>query len=53
MDGMEFMPVTSRLLLFLTIVGKFMLQLISGAQYLYWGKIVTFSRVEADGKGDD
>ncbi len=28
-----------------------MLQLISGAQYLYWGKIVTFSRVEADGKG--
>ena len=28
-----------------------MLQLISGAQYLYWGTIVTFLRVEADGKG--
>ena len=28
-----------------------MLQLISGAQYLYWGKVVTFLRAEADGKG--
>ena len=28
-----------------------MIQLISGAQYLYWGKIVTFLRAEADGKG--
>lgn len=28
-----------------------MLQLISGTQYLYWGKIVTFLHVEADGKG--
>ena len=23
----------------------------SGSQYLYWGKIVTFLRAEADGKG--
>lgn len=51
MDGMEFMPVAERLSLFLTIAGKLMLQLISGTQYLYWGRIVTFSRVEADGKG--
>ena len=28
-----------------------MIQLISGAQYLYWGKVVTFLRAEADGKG--
>ena len=28
-----------------------MIELISGAQYLYWGKIVTFLRAEADGKG--
>ena len=51
MDGMEFMPVAERLLLFLTIAGKLMIQLISGTQYLYRGRIVTFSRVEADGKG--
>ncbi len=28
-----------------------MFQLISGTQYLYWGKVVTFLRAEADGKG--
>ena len=28
-----------------------MIQLISGAQYLYWEKVVTFLRAEADGKG--
>lgn len=26
-----------------------MIQLISGAQYVYWGKVVTFLRAEADG----
>ena len=28
-----------------------MFELISGAQYLYWEKVVTFLRAEADGKG--
>ncbi len=28
-----------------------MVELISGARYLYWKKFVTFLRVEADGKG--
>ncbi len=28
-----------------------MIELVNGTQYLYWGKIVTFLRVEADGKG--
>ena len=28
-----------------------MIELISGSQYLYWGRVVTFLRAEADGKG--
>ena len=28
-----------------------MIELISGAQYLYWEKVVIFLRAEADGKG--
>lgn len=35
------------------IAGELMIQLISVTQYLYWGKFVTFLRVEPDGKGDD
>lgn len=28
-----------------------MIELISGKRYLYWDKVVTYLRVEADGKG--